>query len=177
MLPSPSPTRPRLCTCKLKALGTLRPRAAVQMLNSASGEAGSRRPAPHRSRLPQGRAGGCGTYSAKLRETLVLREGTGKLQGRRRAVKGRREPRRAGRAARLVGRPATPNHCLPRVFWPLARVPSAYVFLPPPQQGRSLWLNLSAGLTIHQEPDRQAKFTSNAVNPLQTERLPPEGGA
>lgn len=51
------------------------------------------------------------------------------------------------------------------------------MFLPPPQQGTSLGLNLSAGLNIHQEPDRQAKFRSNTVNPLQTERLPQEGTA
>lgn len=107
---------------------------------------------------------------------MVLQD-IGKLQRRRRAVKGRREPRgQAEQRALLVALPhrttvfpARPG-CSPRV-------PSACVFLLPPQQGRSLRLNLSAGLTIHHEPDRQAKFTSNAVNPLQTERLPQEGAA
>lgn len=107
----------------------------------------------------------------------MLQDGIGKLQGRRRAVKGMREPR--GQAEQRALSVALPRQTtvFPARPGRSPRVPSAYVFLPPPQQGRSLRLNLSAGLTIHHEPARQAKFTSNAVNPLHTERLPPEGAA
>ena len=107
----------------------------------------------------------------------MFQDGIGKLQRRKRAVKGRREPR--GQAEQLAFSVALPRQTtvFPERPDRSPRVPSACVFLPPPQQGRSLRLNLSAGLTIHHEPDRQAKFTSNAVNPLQTKRLPQERAA
>lgn len=50
----PTPLYPGCGTCKLHVLGRQRPGAAVQMLNSASREAGSGCPAPSRSVLPAG---------------------------------------------------------------------------------------------------------------------------
>lgn len=129
-----------------------------------------RSPRPECSQAP---AGGSGTPSAESRETLVLHGEVGKLQGRRRAVKERREPRgQAEPRAVSVALPVAEPPSFPARPGRASRVLTACVFLPPPQQGRSLRLNLSAGFTIHHKPDRQAKFTSNAVNPLQTERLP-----
>lgn len=70
----------------------------------------------------QGPAGGSGTPSAESRETLVLHGEVGKLRGRRRAVKERREPRGpAEPRAVSVALPCRRTAVFPRAPWP--RVP------------------------------------------------------
>lgn len=100
---------------------------------------------------------------------LVLQNDIRKLQGR--GERSRGGGNREGRQTRV---PDLRNHLFLLSPCGSLRVPSASVFLSPPQQGRSLRPNLSACLIIHPEPARQAKFMSNAVNPLQTDRLPKE---
>lgn len=144
------------------------------MLNSASCESGSGRPAPRRAP----------SLSVAVRADRAFwdtEQSPGKLEcfgrvsersgGVGERWSGAGEQRRPGRTARPVSRLPRAS---PQPAWGPLRL---CVFLPPPQQGTFLRLNLSAGLNIHHEPDRRAKFTSNAVNPLQAERLPQGGPA
>lgn len=81
-----------------------------------------RSPRPECSQAP---AGGSGTPSAESRETLVLHGEVGKLQGRRRAVKERREPRgQAEPRAVSVALPCRRTAVFPRAPWP--RVPGPH---------------------------------------------------
>ena len=128
-----------------------------------------RSPRPECSQAP---AGGSGTPSAESRETLCSTERSESFrEGGERLRKGGSREGRQSRAPCRSPCPVAEPPSFPARPGRASRVLSACVFLPPPQQGRSLRLNLSAGFTIHHKPDRQAKFTSNAVNPLQTERL------
>lgn len=79
-------------------------------------------PRSARPECSQGPAGGSGTPSAESRETLVLHGEVGKLRGRRRAAKERREPRgQAEPRAVSVALPCRRTAVFPCAPWP--RVP------------------------------------------------------